>query len=157
MLHLTNLVVNGIPERFPGLRFIFMECGVTWLPFIGTRLDTEFLMRPSEAPLLQRLPSEYIREFYFTTQPIEHATPERLKVVFDLIDAEHRLLYASDYPHQDFDLPTTITDLHFVPEQARRNILGRNGAELFGLPDVKLHERPGMAELAQAMGANGGR
>jgi predicted TIM-barrel fold metal-dependent hydrolase len=156
MVHLTNLVINGIPERFPKLKIVFMECGVTWLPFIGTRLDTEFLMRPSEAPLLQRLPSEYIREFYFTTQPIEHATPEHLKVVFDLIDAEHRLLYASDYPHQDFDLPTTITDLHFIPEQARRNILGRNGAELFGLPDVKLHERPGMAELARAMGANGG-
>jgi len=152
MIHLTNLIINGIPERFPKLRFVFMECGVTWLPFIGTRLDTEYLMRPSEAPLLKRLPSEYIRDFYFTSQPLEFATQEHMEVVFNLIDAENRLLYASDYPHQDFDLPTIIADLHFTSEQARSNILGRNAARLFGLPDIKLHERPAIRELMTQMG-----
>jgi len=155
MIHLTNLVINGIPERFPKLRIVFMECGVTWLPFIGTRLDTEYLMRPSEAPLLKRLPSEYIRDFHYTSQPLEFATQEHMEVVFDLIDAENRLLYASDYPHQDFDLPTTIADLRFLSEQARSNILGRNAAKLFGLPDVKLHERPEIRELLGQMGVRG--
>jgi predicted TIM-barrel fold metal-dependent hydrolase len=142
MIHLTNIVVNGIPERFPELRFVFMECGVTWLPFVATRLDTEYLMRPSEAPLLKRLPSEYIADFYHSSQPLEHAPPAVMQAAFDLIDAEHRLMYASDYPHQDFDLPTTIADLKFVSEAGRRRILGGNAAELFGLDDVKLHERP---------------
>jgi len=142
MIHLTNLVINGIPERFPKLRIMFMECGVTWLPFIATRLDTEYLMRPSEAPLLKRLPSEYIGDFYYTTQPIERCTPEHMQVVFDLINGQDRLLYASDYPHQDFDLPTTIADLDFIPEEGRRRVLGANAAELFGLEDIKLQDRP---------------
>jgi predicted TIM-barrel fold metal-dependent hydrolase len=142
MIHLTNLVINGIPERFPKLKIMFMECGVTWLPFIATRLDTEYLMRPSEAPLLKRLPSEYISDFYYTTQPIERCTKEHMEVVIDLVNGENRLLYASDYPHQDFDLPTTIADLHYISEDGRRKILGANAAELFGLPDVKLQERP---------------
>jgi len=33
-------------------------------PFVMQRLDNEYRMRPSEAPLLRRLPSEYIREFF---------------------------------------------------------------------------------------------
>lgn len=151
MLHLTNMVINGIPERFPDLRFIFMECGVTWLPFISSRLDTEFLMRPSEAPLLRRLPSEYIAEFFHTSQPLEHASDEQMGVNLDLIDAEHRLLYASDYPHQDFDHPSTIADLRCIGGPARERILGRNAAELFGLPDVKLHERPEVAPLLSSL------
>jgi predicted TIM-barrel fold metal-dependent hydrolase len=156
MLHLTNMVINGIPERFPGLRFIFMECGVTWLPFIASRLDTEYLMRPSEAPLLRRLPSEYIAEFFHTSQPLEHTSDEQMGVNLKLIDAEHRLLYASDYPHQDFDHPSTIADLRCIPMPARERILGRNAAELFGLDDVKLHERPEVAPLLANLPVPGG-
>jgi hypothetical protein len=48
--------------------------------------------------------------------------------------ADTQLLYSSDYPHQDFDLPTLIWDLPFLSEQARRNILGGNAMRLFGLP-----------------------
>jgi predicted TIM-barrel fold metal-dependent hydrolase len=147
MLHLTNLVVNGIPERFPGLRFVFMECGVTWLPFIASRLDTEYLMRPSEAPLLKRLPSEYIREFFHTSQPLEYTSDQIMETTFEVIDARNQLLYASDYPHQDFDPPTQIADLRCAPPETRTRILGQNAAELFGLPDVKLHERPEVASV----------
>jgi predicted TIM-barrel fold metal-dependent hydrolase len=147
MIHLTNMVVNGIPERFPKLRFIFMECGVTWLPFIASRLDNEYLMRPSEAPLLRRLPSEYISDFFHTSQPLERASEEQMSLTFDLIDAENKLLYASDYPHQDFDHPSSIADLRFVSEDGRRKILGANAAELLGLEDVKLSERPEVAGL----------
>jgi hypothetical protein len=134
-VQLTNIVLNALPVRFPNIRWIFMEAGVAWIPFIMYRLDSEYKLRSSEAPLLDRLPSEYILDFHFTTQPLE--TPSRisdLEAMFQMIDAERTLLYASDFPHQDWDLPTVIYDLPFLSDQAKRRILGENALELFGLP-----------------------
>ena len=56
-----------------------------------------------------------------------------LETTFRMIKAETQLLYSSDYPHWDFDLPSTIYDLPFLTETAKRNILGGNAARLFGL------------------------
>jgi uncharacterized protein len=97
------------------------------------RLDHEFLMRQSEAPLLKKLPSEYIREMYFTAQPMEADNLKLLEATFEAMDAEHRLLYSSDWPHWDFDTPGRIAGLPFLTETARRNILGETARELFGL------------------------
>ena len=135
LIHLTNLVINGIPERFPKLNFIFIESGLAWLPFIMQRLDNEYMMRTSEAPLLKKLPSDYIREkFFFTTQPMETNHHGALQVTMEMINAETQLLFASDYPHWDFDLPSTVYDLPFLSEETKRRILGGNAARLFGLP-----------------------
>ncbi|HLH67765.1 MAG TPA: amidohydrolase family protein [Candidatus Dormibacteraeota bacterium] len=143
MIHLANIVINGLPQRFPRLRWIFLESGLFWIPFIAHRLDNEYRMRPSEAPLLERLPSEYIRDFYFSTQPLEvPERPEHLEMVMDMIDGRRHLLYASDWPHWDFDLPSRVYDLPFLSEADRRAILGGNAAELFGLP-TSVARRPG--------------
>jgi len=134
MIHLTNWVINGLPERFPDLDVMWIESGLAWVPFLMQRLDSEYMMRSSEAPLLQRKPSEYIRDMYFTSQPLEY--PERmdaLELTFDMIDAPSRLMYSSDYPHWDFDLPSVIYDLPFLDDTARRAILGGNAQRLFGL------------------------
>lgn len=136
MVQMTNIVINGLPERFPKLKWVFYEAGVYWIPFVAARLDNEYMMRPSEAPVLQRKPSEYIREMYFSSQPIEW--PEKLdhlEMVFEAINAETQLLYASDWPHWDFDLPSQVYDLPFLSEDAKRRILGRNAMDLFGLPE----------------------
>ncbi|WP_211261597.1 amidohydrolase family protein [Pseudonocardia acaciae] len=134
MIHLTNMVMNGIPERFPGLKVVWVESGLAWIPFLMQRLDNEYLMRSSEAPMLTRLPSEYMRDMYYSSQPMERtAKIEVIENTFDMINAERRLLYSSDYPHWDFDTPAVIYDLPFLGEKAKRRILGENAIELFGL------------------------
>jgi predicted TIM-barrel fold metal-dependent hydrolase len=133
ILHCTNWVTNGIPERFPKLPVIWIEAGLAWIPFLMQRLDNEYMMRPSECPALKKKPSEYMREMYYSTQPIEIQDMEAMKVTFRMMDAENRLLYASDYPHWDFDLPSTIYDLPFLSEKAKHNILGGTAARLFKL------------------------
>jgi predicted TIM-barrel fold metal-dependent hydrolase len=139
MIHLTNWVLNGLPERFPKLKVIWIESGVAWVPFIMQRLDSEYMMRTSECPLLKRRPSEYIQEMYFSSQPLERTNMKLLQATFEAINADTQLLYSSDWPHWDFDVPSSIARLPFLDERAKRNILGLNAAKLFNL-NVPAHK-----------------
>src|SRR3954451_22108676 len=134
ILHCTNWVINGMGERFPKLPVIWIESGLAWIPFLMQRLDHEYMMRPSEAPLLKKKPSDYMRDMFYSTQPMEIQDMEALETTFRMINAETQLMYASDYPHWDFDLPSTIYDLPFLSEKAKHNILGGTATRLFKLP-----------------------
>ncbi|HEY3683919.1 MAG TPA: amidohydrolase family protein [Streptosporangiaceae bacterium] len=138
IIHMTNMIVNGIPERFPGLKLLWVESGLAWIPFLMQRLDNEYLMRTSECPLLTKRPSEYMREMYYSTQPMERTAPDAMmRASFDMINAEKTLLYSSDYPHWDFDVPSVLHDLPFLSEDVKRRILGGNACDLFGLSTEK--------------------
>jgi len=139
VVHCTNWVINGLCERFPNLPVIWIESGLAWIPWLMQRLDNEYRMRSSEAPALKKKPSDYMRDMYYTSQPIE--IPDDMAVLectFRMMDAENTLLYASDYPHWDMDLPSTIYDLPFLSEKAKRKILGENA---IGINNLDVSER----------------
>ncbi len=151
MIHLTNWVINGLPERFPKLKVLWIESGLAWVPFLMQRLDNEYMMRTSEAPLLKRKPSDYMREMFYSSQPMEMVNNSAmLEETFKMIKADTQLLYSSDYPHWDMDLPSTIYDLPFLNEQSKRNILGENARKLFNL---KPAFAPWKLEAQKASGA----
>ncbi len=130
----ANWIANALPERFPKLKVIWIESGLAWIPWLMQRLDNSYKMRSSECPGLKKLPSEYMRDMYYTSQPME--VPDDLRVLettFRMIKAETQLLWSSDYPHWDMDLPSRIYDLPFLSEQAKRNILGENARRVFNL------------------------
>jgi predicted TIM-barrel fold metal-dependent hydrolase len=134
VLHCTNWVINGMGERFPKLPVIWIESGLAWIPFLMQRLDHEYMLRPSECPVLKKKPSDYMRDMYYSSQPMEIQDMGALECTFRMINAETQLLYSSDYPHWDFDLPSTIYDLPFVSEKGKHNILGGTASRLFKLP-----------------------
>jgi predicted TIM-barrel fold metal-dependent hydrolase len=96
------------------------------------RLDKDFKGNRSECPWLTRLPSDYILEnVRYSTQPIdEPRKPEHLLQLFDMIEAERTLLYASDYPHWDFDNPRVA--FRDVPPALRQRIFVDNSLDLYG-------------------------
>ena len=137
VVHCCNWICNGLGERFPNLNIIWTELGLAWVPWLAQRLDNDYKMRSSECPSLKMLPSEYIKKMYFTSQPMEKPNDlSFLESTFKCINAETQLLYASDYPHWDMDVPSVIWDLPFLSEQAKRNILGENARRVFNI-DVK--------------------
>ena len=141
LIHMTNWVINAMPERFPKMKVVWVESGLAWVPFLMQRLDHEVMMRQSEAPGLKRLPSEYMRDMYYSSQPLERNDLELLEMTMKKINAETQLLFSSDWPHWDFDPPSAITTLPFLSEQAKRNILGLNAARVFNLPVKRLRPR----------------
>ena len=102
----TSLVIEGVFERFPTLKVVIVEGGFGWLPALTWRLDKLFERMRGEVPHLKRRPSEYIREhIWVTTQPMEE--PDDRRQLLDMMEwiGWDRLLFATDYPHWDFDDP----------------------------------------------------
>ncbi|MDF2721552.1 MAG: amidohydrolase [Paenibacillus sp.] len=133
MGHVNSLVCEGVFVKFPKLKFVAVEGGIAWLPHLMWRMDKNYKALRDSVPWLTRLPSEYIKEHIrLTTQPIEEpANPEELVQIFNMIDASHTVMYASDYPHWDFDSPEAA--LPKMPREMKRRILADNALELYGL------------------------
>ena len=64
---------------------------------------------------------------------MEATNPKLLEATMEAIKAETQLLYSSDWPHWDFDVPGKIAGLPFLSETAKRNILGETARKLFKL------------------------
>ncbi len=128
---LASLVLEGVFERFPKLNMVMVEAGFGWAPSLAWRFDKHFEKLHSEVPHLKRKPSEYIREqVWWTTQPMED--PERREDLFDVINwiGWDRLLFATDYPHWDYDDPTQVLPMP-LPEQQRRDFFFNNAMKLY--------------------------
>jgi predicted TIM-barrel fold metal-dependent hydrolase len=106
---LASIVLEGVFERHPKLKMIMIEAGFGWAPSLSWRLDKNWQRLRSEVPHVRRPPSEYIRDHvYWTTQPMED--PERRDHLFEVIDwiGWDKLLFATDYPHWDYDEPSRV-------------------------------------------------
>ncbi len=130
---LTSMVIEGVFERFPGLKVILVEAGFAWLPPLAWRLDKVQARMPDETPHLKRLPSEYIRDHvWLTTQPMEE--PDTRKHLLDTIEwiGWDKLLFATDYPHWDWDDPARALPLPLGEAQRQKLFLG-NAKAVYGL------------------------
>jgi predicted TIM-barrel fold metal-dependent hydrolase len=132
MGHCVSLVAEGVFEEFPTLRFGFIEGGISWAPYVMGRLDRIYPALKAEVPYLKKLPSEYILDHcYFSTQPIEEPdNPRHLLQVFEMLHAERTVIFATDYPHWDFDNP--LVAFSFFPAALRRRIFVDNVVEFYG-------------------------
>jgi predicted TIM-barrel fold metal-dependent hydrolase len=133
MANMISMLETGVQVRYPELRFAATEGGVSWVPFLMNRLDKSYLVRRRELPFLSERPSHYILQWYFATQPIEE--PRRrddIVRLFELFDGENRAMFASDWPHHDFDHPRHVIGLPFSAE-AKSKIMGGNAARFLHL------------------------
>lgn len=133
-VHLISLVCEGVFEEFPGLQVVLVEGGFSWVGPLKRRLDRSWQVLRAEVPRLTRPPSEHVREhFWFTTQPMEEPPhPGQLARVIADGDLAERLLFATDYPHWDFDAPDGVLTAGLDPELKRR-IMSTNARNLLRL------------------------
>ena len=133
---LVSLGYSGVFERFPDLQVILLEGGIAWAASLMWRLDATWRVLGSELPGLRKPPSAYLREHvWFSTQPIEEP-PKREQFVqmLDHLGGTDRLLFATDYPHWDFDEPSRTFPVKLDAE-ASDAVFGGNARRLYGLED----------------------
>lgn len=131
---ITSLILEGVIERFPKLRVITVEAGgVAWVPPLAWRLDQTWERLGSEVPDVKRPPSSYLREnFWFTSQPIDEPDdPKHLRDVFEWIGWD-KVLFATDYPHWDFDDPRYAVKFQ-MSEEEKRMFFQDNGRIAYGM------------------------
>lgn len=130
----VSLVLSGILERIPELKIVLIEGGFGWLPSLMWRLDRLWKSYREELPLVQEKPSDTLRrQFWVTTQPIEEPPQaHQFDDLLDQLDMDDRLMFATDYPHWDFDSPhqTLLADL---PPERKAAILSENARRLYRL------------------------
>ena len=99
------------------------------------------MIRRRELPFLEHPPSTYIKEFFFATQPIEE--PERLSdlvAILDLYGGENNTMFASDWPHFDFDHPNKLLQVPFADE-VKRKIMNENALRFFNRTQAQMWEK----------------
>ena len=114
---LLSLVSNGVFAKFPDLKFVFIESGVSWLPhFIWRAIKTWRGVR-AEVPWVKQSPAEIIRaNIRVTTQPFDAADEAIVSRIVEEVDCDDMFLFSSDYPHWQFEgdaitppgLPTSL-------------------------------------------------
>ena len=135
MANLTSMIHTGVPARYPRLKVAFTEAGIAWVPYMMWRMDKYYNEYRRMVPFLEKRPSEYMKErMWFATQPIEEPDdPADLVATIKLFGGEDRTIFASDWPHHDFDHPKAILKLPMSPEM-KRKIMGENALALFKIP-----------------------
>lgn len=133
MAHSASLICEGVFEKFPDLRFAFVEVDQFWAAGFMWHMDADWKSLREQTPWVKRLPSEYFRQHIRVgSQPLEE--PERPEQLLDMLEAMHAeetLIYCSDWPHWDWDDPATTFPR--LPEHLHKRIFAENARELFGL------------------------
>lgn len=130
-----SLVLEGVFEAIPNLKVVMVEAGVAWATSLAWSLDAAWSQLRDSAPYLRRRPSEYMHDHvWFTSQPVEEPDdPEHFLQVLEHGNLLDRVMFATDYPHWDFDSPKMALPRVFSLEQ-RANIMAGNACRLYGLP-----------------------
>ena len=131
--HVASLICEGVFEKFTELTWVFVEVDSWWIPGLLHHFDADWKSVRDSTPWVKRLPSDYFRDHIRVgTQPMEQRSRrDELHSFFEQARADDVLVYASDFPHWDWDSPDTVkADL---PESMAANIFGENARAAFKL------------------------
>jgi predicted TIM-barrel fold metal-dependent hydrolase len=133
MTQTISLITNGVFDKFPDLQVAFVEGGFEWVPFMMHRMDSAYKALRQETPWVKRMPSDYFRNnMKFTTQPWDDLDAKQFMNVVDMMGSEEMLMFASDYPHWDFDAPERTFPVQ-ITDGLKRKILFENARNFYKL------------------------
>ncbi len=146
-----QLILSGVFERHPRLRYILTESGCAWAPGLLRRMDGVHMSMKAGATgevdfsksfVLAEPPSFYAKRncWYGASFPSPHDVAGREVVGVD------RILWGNDYPHYEGCYPYSRENMRLafsqVDEREVRMMLGENAAKLYGFDLAKLRPPP---------------
>jgi predicted TIM-barrel fold metal-dependent hydrolase len=130
---MANIIFSGLLDRFPKLKFVSVESGIGWIPFLLESLDHQLLeMAGNHAGKFGKKPSEYFASnfygcFWFEKADISH-TIRRVGV--------DNCMFESDFPHPTCLFPVDDVEgrLAGLTGAERAKVLSGNACRVYNLP-----------------------
>lgn len=128
---MANIIYSGVLDRFPALKFVSVESGIGWVPFLLEALDYQ-LIEIAEGKSFQKKPSEYFRSnFYgcFWFEQGQGAADTCRRIGID------NVLFMTDFPHPTGLYPIENLEgrLGNLDAQERAKVLSLNAAKLYNI------------------------
>jgi predicted TIM-barrel fold metal-dependent hydrolase len=127
----ANLIFSGILDRFPRLKFVSVESGLGWVPFLLESLDYQCSQAEGKIEL-ERRPSEYLRTNIYTSFWFERRNLARdIKAV-----GVDNVMFETDFPHPTCLYPIDDVAEAFagLDESEIQKVLSGNAARVYNLP-----------------------
>jgi uncharacterized protein len=129
----ADVILSGIPLRFPALKFVSVESGLGWVPFVLETVDHFFKKArgDKEHPWGDVLPSDLFRSNVYVNWWFEELGQWHI----DAVGSEH-ILFETDFPHraclEKADVEEAVGEkLTRVSPELKEKILWRNSAALY--------------------------
>ena len=136
-LHVMAIITSGVFDRFPNLQIVIGHMGEAlpfWMYRIGT-MQTKVREPSGRGKKLQRLPSEYMKEnIYITTSGVAW---EPAILFSQQVLGVDRVLYAMDYPYQNYPEEVVTTDNLPISDMDKKKLYQLNAEKVFSLKQSK--------------------
>jgi uncharacterized protein len=127
-------IMGGVFERFPALKLVLVEPGVTWLSWWLYSVDDMIERQHYVAPGMKKLPSEYFHRNVFVTLIDEPDV--KSSMVRSRIGVEN-IMWSSDYPHAVTTWPNShkfVNEMFAdIPSHERELMVSGNAKRVWSL------------------------
>jgi predicted TIM-barrel fold metal-dependent hydrolase len=132
---LSNLTTSDLLVRWPELRFVSVESGIGWIPYVLERADYQLQEAIPEGSDLADRPSamELFRQSVYATFWFEKSAPQHL---LEDVGVDN-VMFETDFPHPTCLYPNPVDfaleQLKEYPDEVIRKVMGGNAIKLYGI------------------------
>jgi uncharacterized protein len=138
--NIAEVVLSGVCHRYPDVKFVSVENGAGWLPFLGESMDWQWLNVGAHKDYPGRLlPSEYLYRQVYGTYWFER---DSVRAVIDKL--ADNLMFETDFPHatslspgpaSESPSPRDVmeTSLEGIPDEIVGKVLQHTATDLYHL------------------------
>lgn len=129
---IMNIISEGVFDRVPALRLLFLECGWAWIPAWMWRMDKEWKGLRREIPWVRDAPSAYIRRHMrFSLHPVDVPDAAAFLQVIEHLLTDELILFSSGYPDAaEGSIARALPD--GLPATLRARIASGNARAFYG-------------------------
>ena len=131
---LTQLIFSGLLDRFPRLKFVSVESGIGWIPFMLEACEYQMDQNMIERGGLKLRPREYFQRQIYASYWFEN---ENVARTIELLGADN-VMFETDFPHPTCLYPNVReqvqSSLGGLERSVQRKVLYETAAKVYNLP-----------------------